>query len=128
MTNEILIKELYQHFANRDFEAIRNIFAKDIIWKQMDGFPSGGKYIGAADIFEHVFKGFKENWTDWITEIDEFKAAGDSVFVIGRYKGIYNQNQKSVSAEFIHVYKIIDGKVTSFTQYTDTKLVADAMS
>ena len=127
MTNTELIKTLYQHFANRDFEKIRNIFSPDIIWQQMEGFPGGGKYTGADAIFENVFKGFKDNWTDWKTEIDEYKETDDTVFVSGRYTGTYNATQKNVSAEFMHVYKIIDQKVTMFTQYTDTRLIAESM-
>ncbi|MEZ5016568.1 MAG: nuclear transport factor 2 family protein [Flavipsychrobacter sp.] len=127
-TNLETIKELYQNFSAKNTEAIRELFADDISWKQMEGFPNGGHYIGADAIFKNVFAGFGENWTGWSASIDEFVATGDDVFAIGKYSGTYNKTQKSMEAAFIHRYRLSDGKVKQFVQYTDTQLVANAMN
>lgn len=128
MNNVETIKSLYKHFSEANTDAIRSIFSTNIEWKQMDGFPNGGRYIGADDIFEHVFASFGKHWTGWHAQVDEFIGAGDDVFAIGLYKGTYNATQKSMSAAFIHRYTLENGKITHFKQYTDTKVVADAMS
>lgn len=128
MNNLGIIKSLYKYFAEGNTDAIRYIFSTDIEWEQMDGFPNGGRYIGADDIFEHVFAGFGKYWTGWHAQVDEFIEAGNYVFAIGFYKGTYNATQKSISAAFIHRYTIQEGKITHFKQYTDTKVVADAMN
>ncbi len=128
MNNLDIIKRLYNYFAKGNTDAIRNIFDDNIEWKQMDGFPNGGHYIGADDIFKNVFSGFKEHWTGWGAHINEFIEAESDVFAIGYYQGTFNSTQRSMKAEFIHRYTLNNGKVVRFTQYTDTKLVADAMS
>ena len=122
-----IIKELYADFAIGNGAGIEAIFEKDIEWIQMKGFPGGGHFFGFNEIAENVFKGFGKNWTNWKAITDEFVDAGDSVFVIGRYLGTYNTTQKSMEAEFVHRYTLKDGKVIRFNQYTDTKLVADAI-
>ncbi len=129
MSNHLnIIKQLYDYFAAKDMESIRNLFDEQISWKQMDGFPNGGHHIGADAIFKNVFQGFSDHWTGWKAVIEEFKDAGDTIFAIGYYEGTYNTTQKSMRAAFIHKYVIANNKVISFEQYTDTKLVADAMS
>lgn len=53
-------REMYRLFGERDNEGIRSLFAPDIEWIQMNGFPGGGRYTGADAIFEGVFSGFRE--------------------------------------------------------------------
>lgn len=121
------IKELYQDFSKGDTNAIREKFAPDIEWIQMKGFPNGGHHIGFDAILKNVFQNFGENWTSWAATIDEYVDAGESVFAIGQYKGTYAKTGKSMTADFAHRYVLKNGKITKFTQYTDTKLVADVM-
>jgi hypothetical protein len=45
---------------------------------------------------------------------------GDSVVVEGRYTGKFNATGADLDAQFCHVFKVADGKITSFQQYTDT--------
>jgi|SRR5690606_14710630 len=125
--NKEIIKNLYTHFAERDLHAIKAVFDDDIIWEQMEGFPGGGQYKGFDDIADNVFGGFRKNWTDWKAVVEEFIEADNSVFAIGYYSGTFNETGRSLKASFIHLYKMANGKITRFTQYTDTLLVAEAM-
>lgn len=53
--------------------------------------------------------------------------AGDSVVVEGRYTGTFKETRKDIDAQFCHVFKLRDGKVTSFQQFTDTAQWQSAM-
>ena len=128
MGNIETVKKMYDLFATKDNEAIRKIFDENIEWKQMKGFPNGGQYIGADAIFEHVFDKFHKDWTDWKAYIYRYIDSGDGVFVIGFYEGTYKATGKSMKADFACEYKVYDGKITAFTQYTDTYLIAQAMT
>lgn len=121
------VKELYDLFASKDFEQIKPLFHKKIKWNQMKGFPNGGEYVGADEIFSHVFKDFKEEWTDWKADVQEFLDAGDDVIVVGKYKGTFKKSGKQLEADFIHRYTFQQGVITKFKQYTDTALFAAAM-
>lgn len=122
-----LVKSLYKHFANKDNERVRELFDRNIVWVQMKGFPNGGRFVGPDEIFHNVFQNFRDNWIEWKTVIDEYLQAEDSVLAIGYYEGTYTTTGKSVKAEFVHRYQLQNGKVTKFTQYTDTLLIYQAM-
>ena len=42
------------------------------------------------------------------------------VVVEARYTGTYKQTGKKLDAQVCHIWKIRDGKIMSFRQYTDT--------
>ncbi|TJZ62891.1 nuclear transport factor 2 family protein [Sphingobacterium olei] len=121
------VKKMYELFATGDNNAIRQIFHEDIKWNQMTGFPGGGQYIGSEAIFEKVFGGFRQNWSDWKATIARYIDSGDGVFVIGFYEGTYNKTGKYMKSNFACEYKVKHGKITEFNQYTDTFLIAQAM-
>ena len=122
MTNLEIIQKLYEYLKNRELDKIRPLFHPNIKWNQMKGFPNGGQYIGADEIFENIFKGFSENWTDWRLEVTEFLDAGENIITVGKYKGTYNKSAKYLEADFMHRYTVKEGVVTNFNQYTDTGL------
>ncbi|WP_276374928.1 nuclear transport factor 2 family protein [Chryseolinea sp. H1M3-3] len=127
MNNINTVKKMYELFATKDYEAIKNIFDENIRWNQMKGFPDGGQYIGAEAIFEKVFDGFRKDWTGWKATITRYIDSGDGVFVVGFYEGTYNTTGRSLRAEFACEYKVKEGKITEFNQYTDTFLIGQAM-
>lgn len=127
MGNIETVERMYALFATKDNEAIRTIFAPDIRWNQMKGFPGGGQYIGPDAVFEHVFGGFSRNWTNWKAVTTRFIDSGDGVFVVGYYEGTYTATGNYMKADFAAEYKVKDGMITAFNQYTDTFLIAAAM-
>lgn len=127
MTNIETVKKMYELFASKDNDAIRGIFDDEIKWNQMKGFPGGGQYVGPDAVFENVFNGFRENWTFWTATITRYIDSGDGVFVIGYYEGTYKATGKSMRADFACEYKVRNGKIIEFNQYTDTFLIGEAM-
>jgi ketosteroid isomerase-like protein len=121
------VKKMYALFATKDNNKIREIFDENIKWNQMKGFPKGGQFIGADAIFENVFDGFRKNWTDWRAIITRYIDSGDGVFVIGFYEGTFNATGIYMKSEFACEYKVRNGKITEFNQYTDTFLIGWAM-
>lgn len=121
------VRALYGAFARRDQDAIRAIFATDIEWNQMDGFPRGGRHVGADEIFRNVFQGFREEWVDWQAVVTDYADAGERIIAFGHYAGTFQQTGRPVRAEFAHVYTLREGRITRFVQYTDTRRVAEAM-
>jgi uncharacterized protein len=127
MENIETVKKMYELFASKDNEAIRQIFDEKIEWNQMKGFPGGGQYVGADAVFEKVFAGFRQHWTDWKVTITRYIDSGDGVFVIGFYEGSYTATGNYMKADFACEYKVKDRKIIAFNQYTDTFLIAQAM-
>ncbi len=127
MDNLETVREMYARFAAGNTETIRGIFAENLRWNMMKGFPGGGRYVGIEAVFEHVFGYFGAHWTDWKATSTRFIDSGDGVFVVGYYEGTYKATGKSVRAAFTSEYKVANGKITEYNQFTDTFLVAQAM-
>lgn len=122
-----LVKTLYQLFAQKDMEAIKEILHPQVVWQQMRGFPGGGSHLGADVVIELVFGGFGKDWEVWKAQVDRYLETSDGVLVMGSYSGTYKSTGKSMQAAFACEYLVEEGKITAFQQYTDTFLIAQAM-
>jgi len=127
MTNTDVVKRLYELFETGNNNAIRQILDDNVEWNQMKGFPSGGQFVGIEAVLDNVFGGFRQNWTDWKATITQYIETEDGAFVIGFYSGTYNATGLSTRSEFVSDYRVKNGRITAFNQYTDTFLIARAM-
>lgn len=114
------VRAMYAAFAANDRDALDALIASDVRWNQMPTFPGGGRWRGRATVFESVFTPFRAEWDGWHAQVNEYVAQADTVVALGVYKGVYRSTGKSVHAEFAHVYRVQDGRITQFDQYTDT--------
>lgn len=127
MTNLDVVRELYRSFRERDYEAFLRLCSPDLEWIQNEGFPRGSTKRGAQTVVEQVFKTFNHDWENWRFDIEEYLDAGETIIVIGTYSGVHRGTGKSMRSPAAHVYDLADGKVTRFRQFTDTKVIWDAM-
>jgi uncharacterized protein len=128
MTNLEIIQELYRAFREQDYDAFLRICTPDLEWIQNEGFPRGATHRGAEAVVEGVFKAFDDNWESWSFDIEQYLDAGETVIVIGSYAGRQRLTGKSFRSAAAHVYDLCDKKVSRFRQFTDTKVIWDAMN
>lgn len=128
MNNTEVVQELYRAFRQKDYEAFRKICTSNIEWIQNEGFPRGSTRYGAEAVIDGVFETLNDDWELWQFQIEEYLDAGRSIIVLGFYKGTHRASQKAFRAPAAHVYDLVAGKVARFRQFTDTKLIWDAMS
>lgn len=127
MSNVQTVQRLYDAFARRDADTIRRLFHPDIEWIQNEGFPGGGRHVGADAVLNDVFAKFRVEWAEWKAVVVEWLAAGPTVIAIGEYCGTHKVTGRSAVAAFAHVYDLREGRIVRFRQYTDTAKVAEAM-
>lgn len=127
MSNVDLVRALYQSFRDDDRDRAGEILAPDATWVQMQGFPGGAVRHGVDDIWAGVIEGLRNLWESWRGEFDEYFDAGDRVVVLGAYVARAAASEPEVRAPFAHVHTIRDVRITRFEQYTDTKVLADAL-
>jgi uncharacterized protein len=127
VSNLEIVKRLYTAFQKRDIKTVLEIFDPQIEWIQNEGFPGGGRHIGAETVLKNVFAKFRLDWDDWQAVVEEWLDAGDIIVALGEYRGTYKSTGKSTTAAFAHVYKFKNGRIFKFQQYTDTFKVAEAM-
>ncbi|QIN80617.1 nuclear transport factor 2 family protein [Rubrobacter marinus] len=117
---------MYRLFAERDDGGLRRLFDPGVEWVQMEGFPGGGRYVGADAIFGGAFAGLREDWEGWRAIVERYLDAGESVVALGFYEGTHRGTGRPMRAEFAHLVELGDGRIVRFVQYTDTFKQAEA--
>jgi ketosteroid isomerase-like protein len=124
------VKAVYEAFARGDVPFVLAALDPQIEWNEAENFIYADKnpYIGPQAVLEGVFMRIGGEWSPFAVVPEEILGSGDTVFARGRYRGTYKATGKRVDAQYVHVFKFRDGKVTKFQQYVDTAQIRDAVS
>jgi ketosteroid isomerase-like protein len=124
-----VIRSMYLAFAVGDVPTVLEKMDPRVEWNEAENFPyaDGNPYIGPEAVVKGVFARLGDEWDGWSLAIGELLDAGDTVVATGRYSGTYKETGGAINAQFVHVWKVRDGKAVSFQQYTDTAQVQRAM-
>lgn len=123
-----IVRGAYAAFAEGDIPGVLSILDPKVSWTETEGFPYGGTYEGPQAVLEGVFMKLGTEWEGWAAIPREFVTQGDTVIAMGEYSGKYKATGRSFKAPFAHVWKLENGKVVSFFQYTDTVIVQRALA
>ena len=124
MTNLEIVQRMYAAFGNRDRDTILELFDARIEWVQNEGFPGGGRHVGAEAVLNDVFAKFRLEWDVWQAVVSEWIDAGNTIVAIGEYRGTYKATGKAMRTQLVHVWRVEGGKAVRFQQYADTLQVA----
>ncbi len=128
MTNIELVQGLYAAFGRGDLEAIIAGLTADVDWQDYgrpSDFPSFGPRRGHDEVRD--FFAVLTRDVDFLAfEPRQFHAAGDMVFVLGRSVMAMNRNGRQVDTDWVHVFRVSGGKVSSFREFADTAQIAEA--
>jgi ketosteroid isomerase-like protein len=127
--NVTLVQSLYAAFGRGDIATIVNAMAGDVVWTvhgRPKDHPALGTHKGPAGV-QKFFGIVADTQTPTDFSPREFHPSGDKVFVLGHYDWTFRKTGKKVSADWVHVFAIKDGKVTTFDEFTDTAQLAEAM-
>jgi uncharacterized protein len=127
MSGYEVVREHYEAGKRGDIEGMLAPLAQDCRWKEMDGFPYRGTYIGPGGVLEGVFVQIGRDWDGFKVVIDELVDGGDTVVGVGTYSGTCKETGKEMEARVVHVWKLRGDQVVAFEQFTDTLRVAEAM-
>lgn len=128
MSNNIeIVAATYACGKAGDFVGFVKDFAADVQWTEMKGSPYSGTFHGAEEIVKHVFTPMNTEWAPFACQPEEFFASGDTVFMVGRYFGKNVKTEKNFDVRVVHCWRLRDEKIVSFEQFTDTRLIAEAM-
>ena len=124
--NVDLVRAIYDALAAGDIPGVMSRMSPDIVWNEAENFPyaDGNPYRGPDAILGGVFARLGADWDGFAAVPEEYLDAGDTVVVLGRYRGTCRATGKAMNAQMVHVWRIAGGKATGFQQYTDTLQVA----
>ena len=120
--NVALVQAIYAAFGAGDVPGVVARMSPDIVWNEAENFPYADRnpYLGPEAILTGVFARLGTEWDGFAAVPAEYLDAGDAVVVPGRYRGTYGSTGRVLDAQFVHVWRIGDGKAVAFQQYTDT--------
>ena len=127
MTNADIIRAHYAASDRGDLDGMLAPLAADVRWTEAAGFPYAGTYVGPDAVAENVFARLQEEWDDYAIAVDEVIDGGDTVVGIGTYSGTHTRTGRFFVARVAHVWRLENGEVVAFEQFTDTEMVARAL-
>jgi len=128
-SNVEVIRGAYDAFAAGDVEAVVAAMAPDIVWNEAESFPyaDGNPYVGPDAVVQGVFARLATEWNDFTVSPREILDAGDTVVALGRYTARHGASGRALDVPFAHVWRLEDGVIRRFQQYTDTAGTLAAM-
>lgn len=129
-SNVELVRAIYGAFAAGDVPGVVARMDPAIVWNEAEHFPyaDGNPYCGPEAILTGIFARLGSEWDGFAAVPGELLDAGDTIVVLGRYRGSCKATGRSVDAQMVHVWRIADGKAVAFQQYVDTLQFARAMA
>lgn len=118
----------YADFSRGDIPAVLAVMDENVVWITPDvGTPPGGTYkgrAGVAEFFQHV----NEAWDFKAFDPKEYISSGDQVAAVGSYTATSRKTGRTVSCDWVMVWKIQKCKVVRFQEYTDSAALRDALT
>jgi ketosteroid isomerase-like protein len=124
-----IVQDAYAAFGRGDIQSLMGAFADDISWQAVTGskhHPLAGVLRGKSQV-QDFFKRLPEIQTFEEFEPREFIAQGDRVVVLGHYRARVMKGG-TFESDWAMVYRMRDGKVTQFQEFTDVVAVDAAFA
>jgi hypothetical protein len=129
LDNAGFIRSLYEAFGRGDVPAVLGAMDPGIVWNEAESFPYADRnpYVGPDAVLQGLFMRLATEWDGFSVNLEEVHGAGDVVVATGRYGGAFKKTGTSINLQFAHVWKLRDGRIVRFQQYTDTLQAARAV-
>lgn len=117
-----VVKDLYAAFARGDVPAVLAAMDPAMEWNEAEGFllADGNPYVGPMAVAQGVFGRLAADVDRFAAVPARFIDGGDEVVAEGRYTGTWRATGTPIDAQFAHLYRVREGKIVRFQQYTDT--------
>ena len=128
MSPREVVRSFYTALKRGDVPAVAGLLDENLTWTEAEGFPYfSGTWRSPQEVVAKLFVPLSTDWDDFRVEADSFVSEGDTVVAFGAYHGVNRATGRKLHAPFAHLWHARDGRISSFTQYTDTLLVIKAM-
>lgn len=121
--NEVLIRKAYDAFDKGDMDALRGLFAPDIIGHEAGKSPIAGDYKGVDEVFGLFAKVFELSGGTYKVQLHEALATDTHAVVLS--KGTAARGSKTLSENSVDVFHLAGGKITEFWALSDDQYATD---
>jgi ketosteroid isomerase-like protein len=118
---EDVVRSLYAALARGDVPAAVALMSRTVQWLEAEHTPYyAGLVIGPDKVVETVFKPVNEDFENFALTEQDYITQGMRTAAMGVYRGRQRQTGRELKAPFVHIWEVAEGKITRFTQYTDS--------
>ena len=120
MSNTEIVQDAYGKFGSGDIAGLVGLCSEDIHWQtpEIENASFGGKCQGHAAVGE-FFGALVADEDITLFEPMEFIADGDKVVVLGRSASNVKSTGRSYETDWVHIFTVNDGMITSFVEFFD---------
>ena len=127
-SNLDIVTAHYAASARLDIAGMMADVSPEARWTEMAGFPCAGTWIGPQQVVENVFAVLGSAWDGYRFELERLIDGGERIVALGDYHGTCRATGKAMQARVAHVWQLAGGRIVAFEQFSDTLLVARAMT
>ena len=126
--NKQIVESFYSALGRGDIASAFAVVDRNVVWKEGENFlyADQSPYVGVDAVLSGLFARLGSEWENFTVAHEELVDGGDTVVAFGRYNGVFKATGGKVHAQFVHVFRLQDGKIAKFQQYTDTAQFKDA--
>ena len=123
-----LVQKFYAALSTGDISTLLTVLDPDLEWTEAERFPYyGGTWRSPQAVIDNLLLPLGRDWEGFSAKVDDFIAQDNRVVSFGTYSGTYRQTGHFMSSPFAHLWTAREGRLSHFTQYTDTAKVLEAL-
>ena len=115
-----VVKQAYETFGSCDTEAWAALHADDLVFTVFGNIATSGIHIGPDAVIKNVFEPIAVHWPKFTITHKAMYSDGNMVFVHS------DMTADGLDTETMHMFKVEDGIIQSFTAFDDTDSMASA--
>ena len=119
---KLVVKQADATFASGDTEAWAALHADDLIFTVFGDIPTSGKHVGPSAVIKNVFEPIAIHWPNFNIQHKAIYSDGNIVFVHS------DMTADGLDTETLHMFRVEDGIIQSFTAFDDTGSMAAAVA
>ena len=124
------VQAAYADFGRGDIPALLERLTDDVVWTtpgEGTAIPSAGRLQGKAQVGQ-FFQGVNSSLEFHEFNPSEFISQGDVVVALGTWDATVRGTDVRIKDGFAMVFRLRDGKIADFREYSDTRRYAEAMA
>ncbi|WP_227374797.1 nuclear transport factor 2 family protein [Haladaptatus halobius] len=118
-SNVRIVQDTYEAFNDGDIDSVTAAMADDIEWVEPEGSPYGDIHHSPEAVLENVFQPCLEDFADFQVETDRFIDGGNTIVVLGTFRGTNRETGKDLDVPYAHVCELEDGRMSRFVDYSN---------
>ena len=115
-----VVKQAYETFGSGDTEAWSALHADDLVFTVFGNIATSGIHIGPDAVIKNVFGPIAVHWPKFTITHKAMYSDGNMVFVHS------DMTADGLDTETMHMFKVENGIIQSFTAFDDTDSMASA--